>query len=766
MRVLAIILVLTMMPLWMFGCGKSGTGDIQAKLVELMAGDGSLKKAGDDSAGKDYIKALDKEVETISKDFNGVTWANTTLTESNTKTIQHYKNTYKMLVAWSTKGSSFYHDGKLLDKAKVAIEKTSEVYKPSDESVLTAAQRCDSVEYMVRALLILSDAGKIKDDVLEECLGFVDDRFPLAYGDGLNYTRSLYIAFASAVLSGDTDRVANVVESYAPAAYKAVTSGDGLYADGSYLQNEVASTTSYGNQAFSILTEIAYAVSGTSVDFDADTATSVKSFLYDWAKTSVIPSLHNGSALAGTAGSCIINADKMGGAAISSILMLSNFLKDAKGDELKSIIKGYCDSNNNAFATGFTSYGACAYQSVANNDKITAKKVTGVFDFAQMDRLSVLGSKYCASLSLSSTRSVKYETKPIYNPTTLETEGAVNGKGWYTGDGMLLVYTDKYQIEDRYWTYVNAKRIPGTTVDNRDRTPANDGTFDGINSAAGTAVLGNNAISSYMFFNNNGEFLSDLTAKKSYFFFDGKIIALGAGISNTTVDKLSENQSIETIIENVYESGTSVAIANNDYLNMAPGTVYEDQSESIYVLNYGGFYVSKASNSASLNFRLNSTNNGKLNFFEIWLDHGLTPSNATYEYAIVPSSVKIMAKFFDEFVANPEYTVLSNTEKVQAVKDDATGLVGYTFWEAAECNGIKTDFGCNMLVKETDSAMTIALSDYTHNGAGNLTGNTITLNGSYTLKNTPAGVTLNGNVLTIDRAVAANGQTITIELTK
>ncbi len=760
-KVLAVILVLAMMPLYLFGCGNSNS-KVGDNLVDVMVGDGSIKANDKNPASKAYIAALDADVKTLVAKFSGTGWSDALLEDSNNAQNQWAKNIYKLSTAWATKGSEYYRDGSVMDKIKAAF--TSDAIEDiAYGRNLSMNERCDAAEYLIRSLLIVGN--KIDDETKELILETINTKFPTAFGTGAEYVRTLYIAFGAAVLSGDKDNITSVITKNAPLAYVSVATGNGLYSDGSYLTDEVASSASYGVVAFNILTEIATAVSGTDFDFSEEQKSAIQDLLYTWAINSIIPSLYNGSAFAGMVGSYIAVADEMGGAAISGLLAFAEYVGGERADEIKSIVKGYSTSNNNAFAAGFTSNGACLYQDIAGNEDIEEKKVTGAFAFANMDKLSILGNKYSVSLSISSDRSVKYETRPIVNPNTVQTLGGVNGNGWYTGDGMLLLYTSDYQVDEKYWTYVNGKRIPGTTVDTRDRTPADDGTFDGITPYAGSAVLGSNAVSSYLFYNNNSQLISDLKAKKSYFFFDGKIVALGAGITNTYVDPdpTHGEQTIETVIENIITSNASVASAADDVKVPSAGTVI-DAPEAMYVIRYGGIYV-PADKNDGVYYRLNEADGGKAKFIEIWIDHGKTPENASYEYVIIPSSTKKTAAFF-EYIANVDYEVLSNTTTVQAVKDTATGLVGYTFWEAGECNGIKTDFACNMMVKENDAGMTIALSDYTHNGVGNRDGGNITIPAGYSLKGNVAGVTLNGNVLTIDRAVAADGNTITIQLTK
>ncbi len=764
---IAVLLVLSMMPLWLFGCGKLDS-KVEERLVEMMIGDGSL--SSDSDVGSSYISKLDADVTALRTTFTSGTWSQSTITGSESTRTQHFKNIYVLTKAWATKRSSFYHNGEILDMINSALEYGMGIYgeeqRGEREYALTMMERCDSAEYLVRSLLILHDSGKVKSKQIPDLLAAVNYKFPAAFGDAVDLIRTSYIALGAAVLSGDNDRIPQIISDYLINAVGIVASGDGLYADGSYIAyNKTASTGSYGVMGFSTLVELAYAVSGTDADF-ADPA-AVTDFLYFWAMNSVIPSIFNGSAFVGTVGSYVDDADALGGRAVSALLGLSEILDETRAAELRAIVKGYGMSSNTAFIGGLSSYGACALENLVEDEDITEKYVTGAFSFSEMDKLTVLGTEYSASLSLSSYRSAKYETRLVYPETLKDEIGAINGNGWYTGDGMLMIYTSDYIIPSTYWTYVNGQRIPGTTVDSRNRTPDDNGGFNGVNDYAGFVTLDELAVSSYYFVNNNAELRSDLTAKKSVFFFGNKIVCIGAGINNTYEDNtvLAPNkQTIETVVENIfYSSNNSIPTSSEAEgdVQLVPGrdTVMPD---AFYVMRYGGIYIPSDKND-DFYVKLNTTSGG--NFVEVWIDHGKLPENATYEYVIVPSTCMRIDDFFS-FAETPDYTVLSNTESVQAVSDGASGVTGYTFWEGAECNGITTDFACNMIVKETENEITIAISDFTHYGAGNQTGGTITLSGNYTLSSADEGLSFSGNTITVDRNVASNGQSLTIVLTK
>jgi len=807
-RVIAVILVLSMLPLWMLGCGRS-TSRVSEKLVEMMLGDGKLSEKNEESL--EYIARLDAEVEYLKTYFsNEGYWDPQWLEPNSSYQGLHYMNLYKCAVAWATKGSEHYHSGKVMSMIKKGLEYGKEVIYTQvalddeidpdaevenaviaidDSESYAMNERLDVAEYLVRTLLILRDKNKLSKGKVENYVTPATERFAVPSGAGVDLARSAYIIIGSRALIGDEDLIKSAIGTLSAAAVN-VTNGSGLYADGSFVSDaKVASNGSYGVFAFSEMVEIAYAIQGEAFDFA--TELNIPDYMYNWAVNSIVPSLYNGRAFASGAASFLTDTESLGGRAVSSMLALAKYFEeledDAKVTELKSIVKGYAESKNSDFNAYLTTFGATEYEDLLKDEDITAKTVTGAFSFVNIDRLNILGTAYSASLSVSSLRTAKYETRKNYLIEDEEeaAKKSVNGKGWYTGDGMLMVYTTDYAPGSNYWKYVKGTRIPGTTVDSRNRSESMSDGYTGTDYNAGSAVSGNFAVSAYHFVNNNSELTSvGLMAKKSWFFLDGEIVALGAGINNPKDIFATSGYAIETVVENIYVGNyTSICTSaqQSGDKTLAKDKV-EAAPEAFFVLGYGGIYVPAAKNDA-LKYALNVTDGG--NFIEVWLDHSdyvydeddnyyepnQLVSNKSYEYAIVPSTAMNMNDFF-AYAQTPGYKVLSNTEQVQAVADVSSGVEGYVFWEAASCaNGagtrtVSADFACNVIIKETDTQITVTVADITQTTSATPGNINIGVTGTFDSASSSAGITLNGTTVTVDRTVAASGQSLTIVINK
>ncbi|WP_341775003.1 polysaccharide lyase 8 family protein [Staphylococcus hyicus] len=132
---------------------------------------------------------------------------------------------------------------------------------------------------------------------------------------------------------------------------------------------------------------------------------------------------------------------------------------------------------------------------------------------------------YTFGLSLTSDKVSRYES--INNE---------NLKGWHTGAGMSYLYNnDVTHYRNHYWPTVNMTHLAGTTTlsDEPSGDKKSKKTFVG-----GTS-LGDKYASIGMDFENQQQTLS---AKKSWFILDDKIVFVGSGINNKAAQTTIENR--------------------------------------------------------------------------------------------------------------------------------------------------------------------------------------------------------------------------------
>jgi hyaluronate lyase len=105
--------------------------------------------------------------------------------------------------------------------------------------------------------------------------------------------------------------------------------------------------------------------------------------------------------------------------------------------------------------------------------------------------------------------------------------------------------------------------------------------------------------------------------------------------------------------------------------------------------------------------RYTSESANNQDFFEIGIDHGKNPTDATYAYAILPyaSQEKI-----DTYAKNPDVEIIANNKSVQAVRERGLNISCFAFYEAADVAGVCVDGSCLI----TLTADTVCVSDPTH----------------------------------------------------
>ena len=368
------------------------------------------------------------------------------------------------------------------------------------------------------------------------------------------------------------------------------------------------------------------------------------------------------------------------------------------------------------------------------------------------DRAAQHRNNYAFGIAMSSSREVAYECINDANKT-----------GWYTGDGALYLYTDYdwEQYDGKNFLLNNldvAYRYPGTTEDSRERVVRsinNSYAWKNPTDFAGSMKVHDKYITAGMEFismHYEGEdnivdrgyggglapHKNDLKAKKAWFCFDDETVCLGAGISSTM------SSPVHTTLEHrrIAKPELSQYVGVGDELITLPEESYQKvYTGASFVLmdGHAGYVFGKGSEAYVS--RYTSESAGGQDFFEVRIEHGENPCEATYEYAVLPyaSADKLFA-----YSKCPDYTVLSNTESLQAVRENKLGITGAVFYEAGELSldGYKVSCDVPLIITVSDGCETdadtveVMFSDPTHK----LTDGKITVTGGYELVDASATV--------------------------
>jgi hyaluronate lyase len=468
--------------------------------------------------------------------------------------------------------------------------------------------------------------------------------------------------------------------------YPYVTSSDGFYVDGSFIQHyNVPYAGSYGAVLLSGVAKLFYLLSGSSWPITDANAGNV----YRWVSDSFQPFLYQGAIMDMLRGRSITfpaTSDHLSGRAIvATLAMLAQGAPAAQATLLQGIVKGQVQRD-----TSFANY----YSELRLPDIVRIKAVmassatapVAALDSARfygsMDRGIKLAPAYAWGLSLSSSRIA-----------TFEYGNGNNKKGWFTGLGMTYLYnTDQTQFSDGYWPTVDAFRLPGTTTDGSAGTLVSFKSYPNPNTWVGGSTVGDKHLSAGMQFATSGGTGSTLQGKKSWFVFGDRIVALGSGIATT------DGRNVETIVENrkLNAAGGNALTVNGSAKSTTLGW-----AERMSGVSWAHLAGSVAGADIGYHFPFTATLDGKReartgsqsqiddgglsdpitrNYLSLAVPHGVNPTASGYAYVLLPN---VTASQTASYAAAPAVTVLENSAEAHAAKDAALKLVGVNFWNDA-----------------------------------------------------------------------------------
>ncbi|MEY3895546.1 MAG: hypothetical protein RLZZ214_1065 [Verrucomicrobiota bacterium] len=541
-----------------------------------------------------------------------------------------------------------------------------------------------------------------------------------------------------------------------------VTTGDGFYQDGSFIQHtNHPYTAAYGSGLLASMAPVMNWLSGSTWAV----TDPMQSNVFSWVFDSYEPIIYNGAALdlvrgreAGRAG----DPQGTGHTIMDSVLQIAQFAPPAESLRMKRMIKEWALSDTvRDFASGRPlSTMTMTKNLMADNNIVRRGELIEHYTFPEMDRVVHLGKGYCFGLSMCSTRIANFES--------------INGnnlRGWFTGDGMTTLYNgDLNQFGDDTNCTIDAYRLPGVTADVTHSKLPNVAASIGPraqgestlspHSWAGGATLGKFGAAGMQF---RGVGVT-LTGKKSWFMFDDEIVCLGAGITST------DARPIETTVENRKINGSNAFTVNGTAKSTAFGWTEAMASTSWAHLQGNvsgsdiGYYFptaptiraareSRSASPSEIDVNASTTIETR-NFLRLGFEHGNSPAGTTYQYVLLPGR---SAKRTGNYAAAPQITVLNNNANVQAVRENTLGITAANFWTDTTYSygGITSNKKASVLVRDDGPFIDVSVSDPTQL---NTTGIDlqIALDGG-TLVSADAGVTVTQSSPTITMTVATAG---------
>jgi len=510
---------------------------------------------------------------------------------------------------------------------------------------------------------------------------------------------------SSPKISQGRDALSDVSGGGAHSLFTFVTSGDGFYADGSFIQHTVfAYTGSYGVVLLGDLARLLSLLSGSNWAVTDPNAANV----YHWVYTSYEPLIYQAAMMDMVRGRAISRSDSQdhaaGESAISSIIQLAQSASPTDATHLKSMAKTWIqgDTFRNYFAHRSIP-AILAAQAILNDSTIPPRPTLVLHkQYAAMDRVVHRRPTFGFGISMSSHRIANYES--------------INGEnlhGWYTGDGMSYLYTsDLGQFSNDFWATINPYRLPGTTVDTQQRTDALGERYLSTANWVGGAAIPNTTLGTIgmqlLAWN------STLEAWKSWFCLDDTIIALGSLTSG-------DNRTIETMVENrrLSDANSETLIVNGTTQSSTFGWSATLQGVNwINLSGTGGYYFPEGATLNMLREERTSAwhniNQGgptrpvTRNYATIWFDHGINPSGATYAYVLLPGK---SADDTASYSAHPPVQILQNNSNIQAVRETNLNVLAANFWQSGSVDVLSSQTPAAIILQQQVMTLTVSASD-------------------------------------------------------
>lgn len=502
-----------------------------------------------------------------------------------------------------------------------------------------------------------------------------------------------------------------------------VTSGEGLYEDGSMIQHHgISYNGGYGKSLFREYTQMVSLLYGS----DYEVTAPLNEQMYQIAFDAYADYIYRGEFMDMTRGREIAsplkrNSHRIGHQAIHGFIRLTEYAPEPYRTEYKRLIKKWIieDTYFPFFETDLPLDILNIADKIMQDDSIRpAEENIGHVRGSCMARVVHTRPGWAAGLSMTSKRAANYEAL------------AGNGYGFYTGAGMLYLYNDDVaQFADHFWSTINWYRLPGTTVDTVPRSHSTGASsYNPYDWVGGSDVEGKYGASGMYL----GQWNTTLQAKKSWFMLDDEIVALGAGITSTD----SENSTIETIVENrkIRDDGQNVFLVDGVAQPVHPG--WTDVAEAPKWIHLEGnvessdigyffpeeqqVYLLRESR-PGVNAGLYELSGYDLEtpkkYVTMWFDHGSNPAEAEYSYALLPDK---SVEETDAYAKDPDFEILSNTKDMQAIYEKKLDLVAANFWNdgISSVGGITVDKKASVTMKKTGDILEIGISDPTMNNTG------------------------------------------------
>ncbi|MGE7104837.1 polysaccharide lyase 8 family protein, partial [Staphylococcus aureus] len=475
---------------------------------------------------------------------------------------------------------------------------------------------------------------------------------------------------------------------------------NGFYKDGSYIDHkDVPYTGAYGVVLLEGISQMMPMIKETPFKDSNQNDTTLKS----WIDDGFMPLIYKGEMMDLSRGRAISRENETSHSAsatvMKSLLRLSDAMDESTKAKYKQIVKTSVKSDSTYKQNDYlSSYSDISkMKSLMEDSTISTNGLTQQLKiYNDMDRVTYHNKylDFAFGLSMTSKNVARYES--INNE---------NLKGWHTGAGMSYLYnSDVKHYRDNFWATADMKRLAGTTTLENEEPKGTDVKKSSKTFVGGTKFDDQHA-SIGMDFENQDK---TLTAKKSYFILNDKIVFLGTGIKSTDSSK-----DPVTTIENRKANGYTLytddkQTTNSD--NQGTNSVFLESTNSTqnnidyHFLNKSKITVKKESHTgkwSEIN-KSQKSDDRKDEYYEVTQKHSNTDSK--YAYVLYPGISK------DVFKSKAsQVTVVKQDDDFHVVKDNDSVWAGVNYSDSTQTfdiNGTKVEVkakGMFILKKKDDN---------------------------------------------------------------
>lgn len=580
---------------------------------------------------------------------------------------------------------------------------------------------------------------------------------------GANLTDIALAVLGSGLLVNDTNRIA-LVQQQMPEVLGFSQTGDGMYADGSFVQHEKhAYNGAYGADMLRGIARIVTTLDSTPWAIKDKQLVPYFQYVQKGSVELIVngrmPSMFSGRSISRGAGlspdAPELYSGKKSFDGLSMVAPIAPVaLRNEIYQEIATSIREVGDRFN--YFENPRDYGTLVdLQRAVDAGQGQISELPVINILAKINRIVQRTPSYSVGISMYSDKVFTYE----YG-------NGENRHAFHTADGMFYLYNDDLtQFGEGFWPTVDPYRLPGTTVDT---IPLKDGAHAGKTSpekwVGGSKDSDVAAIGMAL---NKTNLEQNLVAKKSWFLLNGQIVNLGAGINGSTtadIETILDNRILSTPDTKVTVDGAAFKNRTtvNSWANINTG---KTKTNVGYIVANGNDTVTaseaaRTGKYADINPTHGTPKVYTFDYLTLAINHGKKVTNGKYEYVTVPGATD---ERIAKLAANPEYQVLANTADVQAINNNDRILANV--WTKAEnlADLLSVDQPSSLIVKRLgNNDYQISISDPTQSNEK------VTLKFSHTITASPesdAAFAVQGNNLIFNSAnLNGTSRSITIHV--